>query len=117
VGVAAVVEGFGIVGPERDRPLQARERILEAGESLERNATVVMRKGGIGVQLQGGVDMTHCLCMFTALVISDPQQVQAVEMIGLRLQNLPVYRFGLCEPARPMQRDCFLECRVACGRT
>jgi hypothetical protein len=45
--------------------------------------------------------------MIAALMKNDAEQVQAVEMVGLRRQNLIVSLFRLRQPAGLMQRERF----------
>ena len=47
--------------------------------------------------------MTHRLGVVATLVMSDPEQVAAVEVIRIALEDASVQRFGLRQLARLMQ--------------
>jgi hypothetical protein len=76
------------------RAREARERLVEAVERLQRAAAVAVSGGGVGIALQGGVDLANRLGMIAALVTNDAEQVQAVEMMRLYRNDFPVDRLG-----------------------
>ena len=53
------------------------------------------------------VDVPQRLGMLAALMKKDTQQMQAVEMLGLRCKNSIVSLFRLHQPAGLMQRERF----------
>src|SRR5437660_1785410 len=85
---AAAVEGLRMVGLERDRVVVARHRFSKPVQSRQCIAAVVVRKGGSVIYRQSPVDLTDRLSIVAALKITQTEQVQAVKMLGLRLQDL-----------------------------
>ena len=61
----------------------------------------------IGINLERAVYVPQRLRVIAALMKNDTQQMQAVEMVGLRRQNLIVSLFRLRQPAGLMQRERF----------
>src|SRR5262245_10756523 len=98
-----------MVGPQRQRPAVAGERLLQMSERLQRAATIAVSGYGIGVESQGGVDLGNRRGMLAALVMHHAEQMQAVEMVGLVLQNSPIADLGLDQPAAAMQRHRLVE--------
>src|SRR5262249_56014251 len=101
--VRAIVPGVEIVGRERHRALEARERVVAPPERIRRDAAIVVRRRDSGVHRDGGVDLTDGRGMLAALRADDSEQMKAVEMPRLRRQNAPVELLRLVETAALMQ--------------
>src|SRR5205807_3029905 len=96
---SAVVECIDIVGLERDRLVVARERLEQPAQLLQRGATVVVRRRGGGILPERRIDLADRFLVAAALMMDDAEQMQAVEMPGVRTQYLGVERLGLRQAA------------------
>src|SRR5262249_18406791 len=88
-----------------------RERVVEAAECFQRAATIAVRGDGLWVDREGGVDQANRAGMVALLMPRDPQEMQAVEVIGLRRDNLAVDDLGVGNAAGAVQRHRLGECR------
>src|SRR4029079_15651981 len=64
---------------------------------------VVQGGRGIRINVQGSVNLGNRLRMLAALAIDDPEQVQAVKMIGLHFKDLSIALLRLSQPTLPME--------------
>jgi len=62
---------------------------------LKRCATIAVRKCISGVYFQSCVDLTDRPLVIAALVITDAEQMQTVEMTRVNLQDVPIYLFRI----------------------
>ncbi len=94
---------LGVVRLQRERAVEARQRLLEPLQLFERDAAIVQGNTTIGLSLQRDIYLTDRLRMIAALVKNDTEQVQAVKMIGLYFKNLIINLFRVCQSACLMQ--------------
>src|SRR5580698_2554134 len=98
---------FSIVRLTAKRAIVARQRLLEPRQSLQCEAATVQRNAMVRIAREGEVYLVESPRIFAAPIGNEPEQVQAVEMIGLRRENFLVNHFGLGQSTGLKQHESF----------
>jgi hypothetical protein len=101
--IAAVVEGFGIVGPKRDRLVVAFHRVGEAPERHQRVAEIEIGLGMVRLDFQRLANQLDRFRVPALPVAQGAEQMLRVEVIGLRFENLPIQGLRFRQPALPVK--------------
>ena len=79
--VAAIVERVEMIGRDRQRLVDAGERLIVALERVQDQGKIGQRVGRARMELERGGDQAVGLARFTALVIEHAEQMQRVEIV------------------------------------
>ena len=103
--VAAVMQGVQIARPQRQRLVEAVERLGVALERVQHVGEIHQGVGRFGIDLERGRHQPVGLAHLAALRLRQPEQMQRVEMVRRRLQHARVQLLGLAQPPLLVQGD------------
>ena len=99
----AIGERLGIVWLHRERTIVAGERLGGPTGAVKRNAAIVQGTHVAGIYSERAFYLLHGRFVLPALMENHAEQMQTVELVRLRDENLPVEGFGFHEPAGLME--------------
>ncbi len=91
---AAVVVRFRVVGAQRERAAVARQRVLVAPRLAQHVAEVEMRRGGVRPRGHGALQERRRIGEPCRASGNDAEQVERVEVVGLRLEHRTAQLLG-----------------------
>ena len=102
---AAAHQHVGVIRLDGKRSLEARQRVREPAQLLERKAAIAVRRRVSRIRLQCGIDLTNRRSVIAALMVDDADEMQALEMIGLDIEDLSIRCLRLNQATTVMQRE------------
>ena len=100
---------LSIVGLDHQCPIIARQCLLVALEPMEHRTLVRQSTRRARIAPQRRTDQLEGFERPVLPVSNEPQQMQCIEMIGLRSQNLEIEGLGLRQPTIPIMDICPIE--------
>src|SRR5262249_53698485 len=114
--ISTIVVSLRIISLERDGAVVARKRFVGETQILERVAAVIVRGSDIGIDRERGVDLLDRCLALAPLVMNHPEKMQAVEVTGVRGQDLAVDPRSLGQSAGLVRPHRLAESRDQGGR-
>jgi hypothetical protein len=101
--IAEIVIGFHMVGIELDSPAVMGLCLAHATESMESGAKIAVEIRNAIIAGDGLADQVDRGLVVPGLMSDDPKKMQAVGVVRISREDLPVIALGLLEPTGLMQ--------------